>query len=267
MADQDEIKDRQRSTWSKGDFAIGNMSVVVSELLCETIRLKANQRVLDVGTGTGNTALAAARRSCNVIAVDFVPAFVRKTRMRAAVEDLAVMLVEADMETMPFKDSAFDVVLSSFGCMFASGRESMASEMLRICSEGGKIGLACWVPDGFVGEFLSITSRYSRPAHPVNPSLWWGTEAGLRETFGRAVVFTRVRKRSFTQHFLSKSKMIKTLREHLGPLSSIYQSSSPYGRQRLTENLSALIDRYNCSGDSSVLIPSDYLEAVIMKRG
>src|SRR6478735_9074730 len=145
------IKTRQQAAWSSGNYAIvGSTLQIVGEELCEALDLKAGSKVLDVAAGNGMASLAAARRWCDVTSTDYVPALLDQRRARAAAEGAKIEFREADAENLPFADNSFDVVLSTFGVMFAPNQDRAAAELLRVCKPKGKIGLANWTPDGFI---------------------------------------------------------------------------------------------------------------------
>jgi ubiquinone/menaquinone biosynthesis C-methylase UbiE len=150
------IKDRQQKTWTSGDYArIGNTLVIIGELLCEAVDVRAGDKILDVATGSGNTAISAARRFCEATGIDYVPELIEHARKRAEVEGLEITFGVGDAEDLPYPDASFDVVLSTLGVMFAPDQEKVAEELLRVCRPGGKIGLANWTPDGFIGNMFS----------------------------------------------------------------------------------------------------------------
>src|SRR5262245_64057298 len=180
------VKQRQQATWSSGDFSVVAARIVYqAELLCETADLQAGWRVLDVATGSGNAALAAARRGCQAVGIDYVPALLGRGRIRAEAEHLPAEFVEGDAEQLPFPTAAFDAVVSIYGVMFAPDHRRAASELARVCRPGGRIALASWTPDGFIGETFRIFSGYMPPAPGLEPPVRWGNEAYLRSLFGR----------------------------------------------------------------------------------
>jgi SAM-dependent methyltransferase len=153
--DLSALKTRQHGAWSSGDYAVvGTTLQIVGEELCEALDLRAGQKVLDVAAGNGNATLAAARRWCEVISTDYVPSLLERGRARAAAEGLSVQFKEADAEALDFGDATFDTVLSTFGVMFTPDQDRAASELLRVCRSGGKIGLANWTPEGFIGAVV-----------------------------------------------------------------------------------------------------------------
>jgi ubiquinone/menaquinone biosynthesis C-methylase UbiE len=186
--DLSAVKERQQEMWATGNFArIGNNHVIASELLCEAADLRAGQRVLDVATGSGNTAIAAARRGCEVVGMDYVPGWIEYARKRAGMEHMEVAFEVGDAEDLPYPDASFDVVLSTFGVMFAPNQGKAASELLRVCRPGGRIGLANWMPDGFTGAMFQAIAKHVPPPPGVKSPVIWGVEDRLPELFGEEI--------------------------------------------------------------------------------
>ncbi len=265
--DLTEIKKRQQQAWAAGDFAlVGTKIILVSEQLCEAVDLHPGQKVLDVATGSGNTALAAARRECEVFGIDHVETLLERARVRAATERLHIEFRQGDAENLPFADDSFEVVLSTFGAMFAPYQEKAAQELLRVCRPGGKIGMANWTPDGLVGEMFQMTSRYVPPPPNLKPPSLWGTESRLRELFGDNVSSLQALRRTFTFRFRSAEQWLEFHRTNLGPLVKAYEILNAADREKLSQDLLALVRRYNRSGDGTAIFPSDYLEVVAVKR-
>jgi SAM-dependent methyltransferase len=155
------VKERQHKVWSSGDYGkVGVSLVVIGELLCEAVDVRSGQKVLDVATGSGNTAISAARRFCKATGIDYVPDLIEQARERAAAEGLDVAFEVGDAENLPYPDASFDVVLSTLGVMFTPDQHKAARELLRVCKPGGKIGLANWVPDGYVGNMLRTVGKH-----------------------------------------------------------------------------------------------------------
>src|SRR5262245_4592613 len=164
------VKKRQQATWASGDFSVVAARIVLqAELLCEAADLQADWRVLDVATGSGNAAIAAARRGCSVVGADYVPALLESGRIRAKTEHLNVDFVEGDTGNLPFPSASFDAVLSIYGAMFAPDHHKTAAELVRVCRPGGVIGLASWTPEGFIGEMFRLFSKYIPPAAGLTP--------------------------------------------------------------------------------------------------
>lgn len=261
------IKGRQQLTWASGDFArIGNTLVLSGELLCEAVDLRAGQRVLDVATGSGNTALAAARRFCDVTGADYVPALLEAARRRAAADELPVTFQEGDAEQLPFPDASFDVVLSTFGAMFAPDQEQAARELLRVCRPGGKIGLANWTPEGYLGDFFRTMGRHVPPPAGLTSPMLWGSEARVRELLGDDVADLRVTRRTFVMRYPSPQYYIDYFRTYYGPMLKAFESLDAAGQERLVADLEELVRQKNRSGDATVVLPCEYLELVAVRR-
>jgi ubiquinone/menaquinone biosynthesis C-methylase UbiE len=253
--------------WSTGDYLMASADIVlVSELLCEVIDLRAGQQVLDVATGTGNTALAAARRRCDVIGVDYVPNMLEVAQARATTERLPVTFRQGDAEQLPFPAASFDVVLSTFGVMFTPDQGKAVSELLRVCRPGGTIGLANWTPESFPGEFRRIIGQYIPPPPGVQSPTRWGTEAGLRELFGNGLASLQVTVRSVTLRHHSPRHAIEHFRAYFAPVLAAFGALDAERQARLMQEMIEAAQRFNRSGDATLVVPCDYLEVVAITR-
>ncbi len=261
--DLDAVKRRQQQAWSSGDFAVVAARIVlVAEHLCDTADLRAGWRVLDVATGSGNAAIAAARHGCTAVGIDYVPPLLERGRERAAAEGLDVELLEGDAESLPFPDASFDAVTSVFGSMFAPDHARAADELLRVCRPGGTIALASWTPDGFIGElFRTVASHVPPPAGLQSPMLW-GTESHLRGLLGDRIASLEVSERDFTFRFRSAHEFVDFFRTWYGPTLKAFAALDDAGREALEHDLLALAARFDRLGGGVVAIPSTYTEAV-----
>jgi SAM-dependent methyltransferase len=261
------VKLRQRDAWGAGDYGmIGTRLVIVSELLCEAVDVRSGARVLDVACGHGNTALAAARRGALTTGVDFVPALLERARERAAAERLDVEWREGDAERLPVADGAFDVVLSTFGVMFAPDQARAARELLRACRPGGRVGLACWTPDSFAGEMFGVMSRHV-PQPPGLPSpLEWGVEQRLSELLGDGVSELRAERRHFVQRYLSPEHWLEVFRTWFGPVRKAFEALDVARQEELSSELIQTLRRHDRSGGESLVAPMAYLEVVATRR-
>ena len=261
------IKDRQQKTWTSGDYArIGNTLVIMGELLCEAVNLHASDKVLDVATGSGNTAISAARRFCDATGIDYVPELVEQARKRAEVEGLEATFDVGDAEDLPYPDASFDVVLSTLGVMFAPDQEKAAGELLRVCRPGGKIGLANWTPEGFIGSMFRTMGKYVSPPPGIKPPPLWGTEQRLRELLGEGVASLEMNKRSYTWRYPSAGYFVEYFRSYYGPTLKAFDSLDEDGQEALAEDLEELLEHWNTSADTTIIVPSDYLEVVAVRR-
>ncbi|HVF03085.1 MAG TPA: class I SAM-dependent methyltransferase [Rubrobacteraceae bacterium] len=261
------IKDRQQKTWTSGDYArIGNTLVIMGELLCEAVDVHAGDKVLDVATGSGNTAISAARRFCDATGIDYVPELIDHARKRAEVEGMEITFDVGDAEALPYPDASFDVVLSTLGVMFAPDQEKVAEELLRICRPGGKIGLANWTPEGFIGNMFRTLGKHVPPPPGIKPPPLWGTEERLRELLGEGVASLGVTQRSYKFRYPSAGHFVEYFRSYYGPTLKAFESLAPDGQEALVEDLEELLEHWNTSGDATIVVPSDYLEVVAVRR-
>ena len=261
------IKDRQQKTWTSGNYSrIGNTLVIMGELLCEAVDVHAGDKVLDVATGSGNTAISAARRFCDTTGIDYVPELIEDARKRAEVEGMEITFDVGDAEDLPYPDASFDVVLSTLGVMFAPDQEKVAEELLRICRPGGKIGLANWTPEGFIGNMFRTLGKHVPPPPGIKPPPLWGTEERLQELLGEGVASLEVTQRSYMFRYPSAGHLIEYFRSYYGPTLKAFESLDPDGQEALAADLEELLERWNTSGDATIIVPSDYLEVVAVRR-
>ena len=261
------IKQRQQATWASGDYhMIGTQILIVSELLIEALDLHSTERVLDVATGSGNAALAAARRGCAVTGVDYVPALLDRARQRAEAEGLEAGFIEGDAEALPFAEGSFDVVSSVFGAMFAPDQEQTASELARVTRSGGRIGLVAHTPEGFIGQLFKTNAKHVPPPAGLRSPVQWGTEERLRELFGGTIAELRVEKRHLVFRYRSPAAYLEYWRRFYGPTLKSFEAVGDQGRAALESDLLDLIARFNRPDDGTMIVPSEYLEAVIVKR-
>jgi ubiquinone/menaquinone biosynthesis C-methylase UbiE len=265
--DFDAIKQRQQQAWASGDFAVVAARIVlVAEQLCDTADLHAGWRVLDVATGSGNAAIAAARLGCTAVGVDYVPALLERGRRRAAAESLEVELLEGDAESLPFADDSFDAVTSVFGTMFAPDHAQTAAELLRVCRPGGTIALASWTPDGFIGELFRTVAAHVPPPAGVPTPMLWGTEAHLRQLLGEGIASLDVAERTFTFRFPSAEHFVAFFRRWYGPTVKAFAALEGKARDALEHDLVALARRFDRLRSNAIAIPATYTEAVAVTR-
>ena len=261
------IKQRQQATWASGDFAvIGTTLQIVGESLAEAVDVCAGERVLDVAAGNGNATLAAARRFAQVTSTDYVPALLDKGRERARAEGLAVQFQVADAEQLPFDDGGFDVVLSTFGVMFAPDHAQSAAEMARVCRPGGRIGLANWTPDSLVGRMFKVLGRHIPPPAGVQPPSLWGMQTHVQTLFGERAAVTLVTPRLFNFRYRSAAHFIEVFRNWYGPVHKAFAALPADKAEALEHDLTELLNSLNRAGATSLVVPSEYLEIVVTRR-
>jgi ubiquinone/menaquinone biosynthesis C-methylase UbiE len=260
------LKIRQQAAWSSGNYAVvGTTLQIVGEQLCETLDLRAGSKVLDVAAGNGMASLAAARRWCDVTSTDYVPALLECGRARASADGLPIEFIEADAEYLPFGDSEFDVVVSTFGVMFTPNQEKAASELSRVCKPGGRIGLANWTPEGFIGQVFKTLGKYLPPPSGAKSPALWGTRAALEEMFGAQSRSIKAEPRLFNFRYRSPEHFLDVFRTFYGPVLKAFAALDTTSQQNLRNDLHALIVRMNKSGDTTMVVPSEYLEVVITR--
>lgn len=259
------VTQTQQQTWSKGDFAmVATLVNRASDDLAEALEIFPGERVLDVACGSGNGAIAAARRAWgNTVGLDFVPQLLEHARERAKVEGLEVEFVEGDAQQLPFGDGEFDVAMSIFGAMFAPDQEKTASELLRVTKPGGRIGMANWCPDGGLEKlFATVVKHVGPPPAGVVPPVLWGNEERVRELFGDGVSTLRAERRKSRQPFFSADHYIDFFRTYFGPIKGAYEKVGPDGEEALTEDLRAMLAEANTAGDKALVLEPEYLQVV-----
>jgi ubiquinone/menaquinone biosynthesis C-methylase UbiE len=261
------LKMRQQAAWSSGDYAVvGTTLQIVGEELSEALDLRSGRKVLDVAAGNGNATLAAARRWCDVTSTDYVPSLLERGRIRAAAEGLTVDFRPADAEALDFSDAQFDAVVSTFGVMFTPNQDQAAAELLRVCKSGGKIGLANWTPEGFIGQLFKTLGKYLPPPAGARSPALWGTPARITEMFGTASASIRTEKRHFTFRYRSPEHFLEVFKNYYGPMLKTFAALDETNQRGLKDDLLALIARMNRAEDGTMVVPSEYLEVVAVRK-
>ena len=265
--DLNALKTRQQAAWSSGDYAvIGTTLQLVGESLAEACDLRCDELVLDVAAGNGNASLAAARRGARVTSTDYVASLLDRGAERARAERLDLQFQVADVEALPFADASFDAVLSTFGVMFAPDHAKSAAEMARVCRPGGRIGLANWTPEGFIGQLFKVLGRHIPPPPGVQPPSLWGVESHLHSMFGERAAAIAATRRTFNFRYRSAAHFIDVFRTWYGPVHKAFAALPPDQGAKLEGDLAELLNRLNVGGPKSLVVPSEYLEIVITRR-
>lgn len=261
------IKRKQQATWASGDFAvIGTTLQIVGESLAEAADVRAAERVLDIAAGNGNATLAAARRFARVTSTDYVPALLEKGRVRATAEGHDVDFRVADAEDLPFGDGTFDVALSTFGAMFTPDHARPAREMLRVVRSGGRIGLANWTPEGFIGELFKVVGAHVAPPPGLKSPALWGTEPHIVELFGAHAADIRTQRKVFNFRYESVDHWLGVFRDYYGPVHKAFAALDDANQRALGRDIAALLERLNVGGPGSLVVPGEYLEVVVVRR-
>jgi len=261
------IKTKQQAAWSSGDYAVvGTTLQIVGEQLAEAMDLRAGQKVLDIAAGNGNFTLAAARRWCDVTSTDYVETLLERGRLRAETEGHAVNFRKADAEDLPFADGSFDAVASTFGGMFSPDQGRTASEMLRVCRSGGRIGLANWTPDGFIGQMFKTIGKYLPPPPGLKSPALWGTREWMEKAFRAESSLLIAESRHFVFRYRSAQHFLEVFRAYYGPMLKAFEALNAASGKALSKDIIELIGRFNKSGDDSMVVPGEYLEVIVTKR-
>jgi ubiquinone/menaquinone biosynthesis C-methylase UbiE len=257
------VKKVQQQIWSTGDFAVLATGIVITgELLCESLDVFPGEKVLDVACGSGNAAISAARRGAEVTGLDYVPALLERAGERAAAERMKIAWVEGDAEALPFADGSFDVVLSTFGSMFAPDQQRAADELTRVCRPGGRIGMANWTPAGFLGQMFITIFKHAPPPVPIDPPLFWGVEPKVRELFGDRVSAVEFVPREVVLRFRSPEHWLAVFSEFFGPLSVALTRLGDDGAPALENDLLELARRENRAGEGALKVGAPYIEVL-----
>ena len=261
------IKARQQAMWASGDFAVvGTTLQIVGEQICEAVDLRSTDKVLDVAAGNGNATLAAARRFAEVVSTDYVPSLLAGGSRRAEAEGLPIRFQVADAEALPFEDQSFDVVLSTFGVMFAPDHDAAARELARVSRPGARIGLASWTPNGFIGGLFRVTARHVPPPAGVRPPSLWGTAAHLETLFGGTARQIDHQVRTFTFRYKSAEHFVDVFRTYYGPTHKAFAALDAGGQRAFEEDLLAHLRASDQGGGNGLVVPAEYLETVVTRR-
>jgi ubiquinone/menaquinone biosynthesis C-methylase UbiE len=261
------IKQRQQATWASGDFSVIGVTLqIVGEALAEAADIRAHENVIDIAAGNGNATLAAARRFANVTSTDYVPALLDKGRARAAAEGLFVDFREADAEALPFPDASFDAALSTFGVMFTPDHVRAANEMLRVVRGGGRIDMANWTPEGFVGQLFKLVGKHLPPPAGLMPPSLWGTEEYMRQLFGNEASAIHAERKLFNFRYASAAHMLQIFRDYYGPVHKAFAALGPDAARALEQDILQLLEQRNSAGPESLVVPGEYLEVVVTRR-
>jgi ubiquinone/menaquinone biosynthesis C-methylase UbiE len=264
--DHREVEARQRSAWASGDYAAaGNALQIVSEELCETVNLCQDERVLDVAAGHFHASFAAARRWCDVTAADHASDLTNRSRERTEAGAFGVRFVDADAEALPFPDQSFSAVISAFGAMFTADQERAASEMIRVCRRGKRLGLANWTPGGFIGQLFATVAKHAPPGASQESPFAWGTVGRLDQLFG-AYGNVHATPKAVAMRARTPMDWVDKLRANYAPVLKVSGLLEPAGQKSLRNDLLELVARFNRARDSSMLVDAEYLEVVVTRR-
>lgn len=264
--DFEAITESGRNTWSSGDFnEIARQTMAVAEDLCRIADPRPTRAVLDVACGSGNAALVAARRYCDVAGVDFAANLIERADARAAAEGLHIDFRVGDAQQLPFPDASFDMVFSVFGVMFAPDQEKAAAELVRVCRPGGAIALANWMPEAFGADFFGAHARHAPPPPAAPSPLRWGTEEGLRELFGGGVSKIDAERNSVFAYYRSVDHAVELFQRYFGPTIRALDVVGDQGAAALRNDLAAVFEKYNRADDGTAVVETEYLRTIAIR--
>ncbi|MEM7426604.1 MAG: class I SAM-dependent methyltransferase [Pseudomonadota bacterium] len=262
----DAIKAKQNAAWASGDYGLIGATLQISgEQLAEAMDMPVGATVLDVAAGNGNITLAMARRGASVTSTDYVDTLLAQGRARAIAEGLSVEFQTADAENLPFEAASFDAVVSTFGVMFTPNQKQSASELLRVCRPGGRIGMANWTPAGFIGQLFKTLGKHVAPPAGVQSPANWGNQDWITETFGADAANIDVTPRNFVFRYASPAAFVEFFRTYYGPVHKAFLALDTAGQQALEQDILATVATFNTAEDGSMKVPSEYLELIITR--
>jgi SAM-dependent methyltransferase len=258
------LRARVRATWTAGDF--GRIAVGYEEgaaAFIERLGLKPGDQVLDVACGTGNLALPAARAGARVTGIDIAPALVVQLAARAAAEGLTLEAREGDAEALPFADDSFDTVVTMFGAMFAAHPQQAANELLRVTRPGGRIAMANWTPEGFVGRMLKLTVGYVPPPAGVPSALLWGNPRAVEERIGAGLSDLRFERRAMVLAYpFGPEETVELFRTWYGPTVRAFAALEEERQPKFFDDLVRLWTEHNTAGPNGTRVESEFLAVV-----
>lgn len=266
--EMEALKTRLKATWMSGDY--GQFATYLEpgalEFL-ERLEIAPGSRVLDVACGAGQTALPAARAGAAVTGVDIAANLIEQARERARADDLAVRFDEGDAEQLPYDDASFDVVFSLIGAMFAPRPEKVAAELVRVCAPGGRVAMANWTPEGFIGQMFKVIGSHVPPPSIMPSPLKWGVEDTVRERFGDGVEDLAMTRRTYSLKYpFPPAEVVEFFRTYYGPTHKAFAALDTDGQAALSRDLERLWSEYNRAPSDGTHVESEYLEVMAVRR-
>lgn len=262
MEAAEQFRETQKAIWSAGDWP-GFAPIIqeVADRVVEEIGAGEGHDYLDVATGSGNAAMAAAARGARVTGLDFVPALVEAARTRAAAAGVDAEFVEGDAENLPFEDDSFDRATSVFGVMFAPRHQRAADELVRVTRPSGVFAVTGWTPEGLNGQmFKTLGAHMPPPPDGIVPPVMWGDEGYVRGLFADPGLEVSCAKHAIDFTWESLESWVEHCEQNLGPTVIAKAVLEPQGRwDAAREDLIALGERFNVAEDGSMRTPGEYL--------
>ncbi len=263
IGEMDDVKARLKSIWTAGDYdRFSRYMEGGAREFYERLNIAPGSQLLDVGCGSGQLALMAAKDGVEVTGVDIAGNLVERARARANAEGLKARFEEADAEALPFGDASFDVVVSLIGAMFAPRPHMVAQELLRVCVPGGTIAMANWTPQGFIGQMFKTVSQFIAPNGMPSPVLW-GDEATVRERLGHGLSALSLTRRQYRFDYpFPPAEVVEFFRLYYGPTNRAFAALDAEGQAHLRRELEALWTTHNRAGGGCTSVSAEYLEII-----
>ena len=266
--EMESLKAKLKAVWMSGDFGeVAKHIEAGAEDFIARLALKPGVRLLDVACGSGNQSIPAAQAGAIVTGVDIAPNLLEQARARAASEGLSIQFDEGDAEKLPYDDAAFDVVVSMFGAMFAPRPELVASELVRVCRPGGKIVMANWTPEGFIGQMFKVTGKHVPPPPNMPSPVKWGDEATVRERLRDGIADLQMTRRMCPFSYpVPPAEVVESFRMYYGPTRRAFEALDEAGQAALRKDLEELWAGNNQATDNTTYGEGEYLEVVATRK-
>jgi SAM-dependent methyltransferase len=264
----DVLTARTKATWMAGDFGkIAQSYAPGAAEFIARLNFRPGNCVLDVACGTGNLAIPAARMGAQVTGIDIAPNLIEQAKAWARAEKLTIQFEEGDAEQLPYPTASFDAVVTMFGAMFAPRPDKVASELIRVCRPGGRIAMANWTPDGFIGQMFKIVGKHVPPAPGTPSPLLWGSEATVTERLGSQVADLRCTPRTITFNFpFDAAATVEYFRTYYGPTLRAFAALNPEAQNALRSDLEQLWMQHNRGQAGTTQVDSTYLEVLAIRK-
>jgi SAM-dependent methyltransferase len=259
---EDPLTARARSVWTAGDFLpIARSFAPGAEEFIARLALRAGESVLDVACGTGNLAIPAARAGARVTGIDIAPNLIAEARLEARTAGCVIAFEIGDAEALPYLDGQFDTTVTMFGAMFAYRPERAAAELLRVTRPGGRVAMANWTPEGFIGKMLRVHTSLVPPPSGVPSPLAWGEEDVVRGRLGGGVTSVSCTRRTLELRFpFPPAAVTELFATCYGPTVTTLRATDPDGASRLRDELTRLFQQHNVATDGTTAVVGEYLD-------
>lgn len=262
--EMESLKTRLKATWMAGDFGqVAKHIETSAEEFIARLGLRPGERVLDVACGSGNLSIPAARAGAAVNGADIATNLLEQARARAEAEGLAIQFDEGDAEALPYADASFDTVVSMYGAMFALRPELVSAELVRVCQPGGRIAMANWTPEGFVGQMFKVTGKHVPPPPGMPSPLKWGDEEAVRERLREGIADLSLTRRICTFDYpFPPAEVVEFFRAYYGPTQRAFEALDDEGQAALRSDLERLWAEHSQAVGDATYVEAEYLQVL-----